>query len=1296
MLLPGAMILILVAIRLALKDDKTFKPTLIDAVYPDSSITSFSFLDYITAVQTPRTCILKPEEIAKQDIELKEFNFLFRKYTISDINPYEWPVPFLKCDSRKCTFEGEDATDFCEVNVLAIAPSDPLDASFANSFEAWILDTYPQIDGGVQIIKPFDDPRDIDDYVTSANYGTPGFPKIAVAVVIGGSGKNYEYTIRTNSTNVNSQDISRRPGQWTSPSTDRKFASLAREASKVCELEGGTTRLGARDSYCTSQYMYNGALSIQRLVDDWIIFHSGANIRIAENGVSFVDFPSKEYTRDGFYSAINPYAPLLLILGFLFPISVVIRYVVLEKELRQKELMKMMSVSESALELSWFISFFGFFIMVSIFSTIASVFLYTKSSPVLLLLFWIFSSLAIVLFCLAVSALFSKSTRATLVGILFFFAGYFLTLSANYETGSRALISFLSIHPVSALTYGIQIIGVLEDAGIGLQRSTMNFSDSSSDLTFTRIFGSLLSDAIIWGFIMWYLNRVVPGDYGQSFPINFCLKSSYWCGIKTNSTDVLDWEGDERYTNVPIEAVGPMYKDQEKDGVGVHIRRLTKKFDDKVAVNELDLSMYMGQVTCLLGHNGAGKTTCISMLTGMLGVTSGNAIINGKSILTQMADIREDIGVCLQHDCLFPQLTVKEHIRFFARVKGLYETNTYEEAEASVYSSIKDVALYEKRNSFSKHLSGGMKRKLSLAIAFCGNSKIVFLDEPTSGMDPFSRRFTWNVIRENRADRCIVLTTHFMDEADILGDRIAILAQGQLRCVGSSLFLKNEYGVGYQITIEKKSNLPQIKSEIRDLVKSAVSEATVLSDTTSETTYRLPIHASDRFPGLFQALESKVDSGEISTYGVSITTMDEVFLCVARGDTFARPSKSQKSIETEKSRGSIDENNHSVAVPFGFSESQLFRTHVRALFHKRALNFKRDKKAWICSTILPILFSLFGFITVTLIIPSKNMELLELRMSDYNPDHPRSQKRFPVPVGNSTLFPCQPASCISEYDKYNNYCGAFASLNDSAAFCTDPGIAGFIDALQSSGKYPFDQDVSSVLDASETLFDNYEMFDLGSIIQYGAVYFTHALNSLIRSTSVSYIDTVSELCESNVPIETLDVFPALCNLFQGQGYIVATNFTAPHASLLFQGLVDEAIVRAATNDNEISIDANIHPMTVTKLENDFANAESSFSAWFYLVLSFPFISGTFATFIVTERMSKAKHLQTVAGVKPGAFWLSTFFWDMLNYQFPLWGVIILMYSFGVDAFTTTDRQVNAGTIVLMLLYGPAAAGFSYM
>jgi ABC-type multidrug transport system ATPase subunit len=178
------------------------------------------------------------------------------------------------------------------------------------------------------------------------------------------------------------------------------------------------------------------------------------------------------------------------------------------------------------------------------------------------------------------------------------------------------------------------------------------------------------------------------------------------------------------------------------------------------------------------------------MLTGAIQPTEGYATVSGKDIRTQLQQIRQDIGICLQHDCLFPALTVREHIQFFSRIKGVYATMTREEAEAQVDAAIHDVALAEKTTTLSKNLSGGMKRKLSVAIAFCGGSKVVLLDEPTSGtlqdafpvcacslcrfvsqcllphdvsgMDPFSRRFTWNVIRNYRQDRCIILTTHFM------------------------------------------------------------------------------------------------------------------------------------------------------------------------------------------------------------------------------------------------------------------------------------------------------------------------------------------------------------------------------------------------------------------------------------------------------------------------------------------------------------------------------------------------------
>jgi ABC-type Na+ transport system ATPase subunit NatA len=147
----------------------------------------------------------------------------------------------------------------------------------------------------------------------------------------------------------------------------------------------------------------------------------------------------------------------------------------------------------------------------------------------------------------------------------------------------------------------------------------------------------------------------------------------------------------------------------------------------------------------------------------MLSPTDGFATIAGKDTRTQMDAIRQDIGICLQHDCLFPELTVKEHIQFFARIKGLYARMNAREVEEKVDTSIQDVALSEKRNTLSKNLSGGMKRKLSVAIAFCGDSKTVLLDEPTSGMVSCSKEGS---IRD--MDKRIILISFLLSLSRIL------------------------------------------------------------------------------------------------------------------------------------------------------------------------------------------------------------------------------------------------------------------------------------------------------------------------------------------------------------------------------------------------------------------------------------------------------------------------------------------------------------------------------------------------
>lgn len=183
----------------------------------------------------------------------------------------------------------------------------------------------------------------------------------------------------------------------------------------------------------------------------------------------------------------------------------------------------------------------------------------------------------------------------------------------------------------------------------------------------------------------------------------------------------------------------------------------------------------------MLGHNGAGKTTTINVLCGMLAATKGKSMIYGYDVMTEMKEIRKMMGICPQHNILFPKLTVREHLSIFADFK-MSRGQSKKEVEEEIEILIRDLNLKAKENMISMNLSGGYKRKLSLGIALVGGSKVVFLDEPSSGMDVTARREMWDMLKKYKDGRIIILTTHYMEEADNLGDRIGIMSKGKMLC----------------------------------------------------------------------------------------------------------------------------------------------------------------------------------------------------------------------------------------------------------------------------------------------------------------------------------------------------------------------------------------------------------------------------------------------------------------------------------------------------------------------------------
>lgn len=216
--------------------------------------------------------------------------------------------------------------------------------------------------------------------------------------------------------------------------------------------------------------------------------------------------------------------------------------------------------------------------------------------------------------------------------------------------------------------------------------------------------------------------------------------------------------------------------------IAIQTINLTKKYKEKTAVDKLNLSIEQGELFSLLGVNGAGKTTAIKMLSCLSKPTSGDAILLGDSVITNPIAVKQKINVSPQETAVAPNLTVKENLETIA---GLYGSDK-KEARKKTKEMIESFELSEVAKSKAKTLSGGWQRRLSIAMALISNPQILFLDEPTLGLDVLARRDLWSIIKKLKGKVTIILTTHYLEEAEALSDRIAIITKGKLKAVGTA------------------------------------------------------------------------------------------------------------------------------------------------------------------------------------------------------------------------------------------------------------------------------------------------------------------------------------------------------------------------------------------------------------------------------------------------------------------------------------------------------------------------------
>ncbi|NWU92033.1 ABCA4 protein, partial [Upupa epops] len=767
------------------------------------------------------------------------------------------------------------------------------------------------------------------------------------------------------------------------------------------------------------RYIWGGFAYLQDMIEHGII-KTQTNTDIPF-GIYLQQMPYPCFVDDVFMITLNRAFPIFMVLAWVYSVSMTVKSIVLEKEMRLKETMKNRGVTNGVIWCTWFLDSF---IMMTV-----STFLLTTlimcgqvlhySSPLLFFLFLLTFTTATIMQCFLFSTFFSKANLAAACSGVIYFTLYLPHIVCSVwqdrlHVNLKILASLLS---QVAFGFGTEYLSRYEEQGIGLQWGNIRTSPLEGDeYSFLFSIKMMLFDAFLYGILSWYLDNVFPGNYGLPQPWYFPVQESYWLGSRNTEA--------EKTATADVNT----YFEPEPTGLipGVCIQNLVKVFANrpKPAVDGMNITFYEGQITAFLGHNGAGKTTTLSILTGLFPPTSGTVLIGGLDIQTHMDSIRHRLGMCPQYNILFNQLTVAEHILFYSQLKG----RCRDEAEQELEKMLEDTGLTHKRNEEAQNLSGGMQRKLSVAIAFVGEAKVVVLDEPTSGVDPYSRRSIWDLLLKYRSGRTIILSTHHMDEADILGDRVAIISQGKLFCSGSPVFLKNCFGSGFYLTLVRKmkttrtgrttvsicgsqcscscssctrrdkeeapeQELDGDLNELAEIIHHHIPEAKLIENIGQELIYLLPSkHFKQRsYASLFRELEETLDDLGLSSFGVSDTPLEEVFLKVTTeadpeiqkaGDTQDNGSTHGKSpTENKPTEQTALKTNDTSQMPVGIAGDQnegkgsrqykgfqLMHQQIKALLIKRFHHASRSHKDFLAQIVLPASFVLLSLI-LTVIIP---------------------------------------------------------------------------------------------------------------------------------------------------------------------------------------------------------------------------------------------------------------------------------------------------------------------------------------
>uniref|UniRef100_A0A672NZL0 ATP binding cassette subfamily A member 5 n=1 Tax=Sinocyclocheilus grahami TaxID=75366 RepID=A0A672NZL0_SINGR len=616
-----------------------------------------------------------------------------------------------------------------------------------------------------------------------------------------------------------------------------------------------------------ANYWYSGFIRLQSLIDAAIIQMKTKRPVWNELKVRAVmmGHPGSVEVQKFPHALISIY----LVLAFTPFVSFLIVNVAAEKEQRLKDTMGMMGLYDSAFWLSWGLLYAALVTTMSILMAVIATCtpLFSNSNFFVIFLLIFLYGISSIFFSFMLTPLFKKPKFASTVGsmltVVFGCLSLFTVLMRDFPQSAVWLLCLLS---PSAFSIGIAQVVYLEAQGDGAVFSSLGNGPHALYVPMVMLF----LDCILYLLLAIYLDQVLPGEFGTRRSVLYFLQPSYWSKRRKRYVEVSSvYEGEVNGTPVndeSVEAVSPEFRGKEVIRI-CNIRKIYREKDTKVeALRGLTFDIYEGQITALLGHSGAGKSTLMNILCGICPPTAGTATIYGSPVaeIAEGAEMRQLVGICPQFNIIFDVLTVEEHLRIFAAIKGILPSDI----DSEVRKVLRDLDLEKIMDAQAKNLSGGQKRKLSVGIAILGDPKVNCLGTRQIYLQVLLSFFTF--LHQSSLSQSYLPLFIFC-----LADRKAVISQGQLKCVGSSLYLKTKCGVGYHLRMSVTEGCEG--ENITSLVKQHVPKAQLSRQQEAELTFTLPFESMDTFPGLFAEMDCRPDLGIIN-YGVSMTTLEDVFL----------------------------------------------------------------------------------------------------------------------------------------------------------------------------------------------------------------------------------------------------------------------------------------------------------------------------------------------------------------------------------------------------------------------------------